>query len=1002
MRPRASSFHVGLRWCALAWVCALGMVTFTQQAHAQARSPKELLELVSQGDQAALRRSLEEDPPPAPGLFYSVRSRAFYEPRMSLAAVLGDNQLKLKLARAYLAAVPDWVWAQHRMRTALQDIGDLDGAIEMGEQMRKARHMLHAHEQVFLESRMALVFIDAGRYAQARETLAALKELEAKRQYASLGPRDQYWATRSSGHYYQAHCELALRTVRVEEALRDCARAVELRMTARGLVNQISNTEYVAGESRLAQGVALLSQIDMARAHALAGQHYSASRIFEGLATTTAEQVTGIHWGRGNLVQIFYQYANILLLQNQLARAASYAQTATQEALLAEAGFPGGETLRAYDTKLRIDLAAQAWDVMAADLAAVDKLTEGNAFLQARTRYPVPRALLAHRQGQHGQALALMDAQVSTLRASLGEQHSEWALVLGLRGVVNPDTVAAGRDLAQAVALMVQPDLAGAEVADQGERRVLRRMVLEKFIATLRSDSPASALSLGFAAADLLRTNAVQKSIQAAALRHSFSDPALTQAVRQLQDAESSLQTLVDRLNSLPASGAGNEAQLQQLTAQIYAAQKVRGESQAAMGQQYARFTRLTRPAPASLQEVQRRLRAGEVMIALYPLASGTAVWRISADGGLQFHMADLHAEAIDRSVAQLRRTLDVADRGSRMPAFDSATSQQLYAQLVAPVLTAQDHATPRHLVFSLSGSLTQLPMAVLRPGDGPQPWLIQRHAVSQITSASSWMVLRDVDHQRRGNEVLLAWGDPLFAGTAAAAPSAAPVRAALPGRGSDALRVGAGFRYEQIPPLPETRDELVSIAQTLGANLNRDLLLGQAADRESVLAANRSGALGRRRVLAFATHGLIPGDLPDLSQPALAMARHQAHGDDPLAPLLTLSDILGLSVNADWVVLSACNTASSDGSSEEAISGLARGFFYAGARSVLATYWAVESHSAVLLTTETFRHHVSQPGTSRAESLRQAMLKVMATPALAHPAYWAPYALLGDGGGGP
>jgi CHAT domain-containing protein len=103
--------------------------------------------------------------------------------------------------------------------------------------------------------------------------------------------------------------------------------------------------------------------------------------------------------------------------------------------------------------------------------------------------------------------------------------------------------------------------------------------------------------------------------------------------------------------------------------------------------------------------------------------------------------------------------------------------------------------------------------------------------------------------------------------------------------------------------------------------------------------------------------------------------------------------------VNADWVVLSACNTASSDGSSEEAISGLARGFFYAGAKSVLATYWAVESNSAVLLTTETFQHHVNQPGASRAESLRQAMLKVMGTRELAHPAYWAPYALLGDGG---
>ena len=120
----------------------------------------------------------------------------------------------------------------------------------------------------------------------------------------------------------------------------------------------------------------------------------------------------------------------------------------------------------------------------------------------------------------------------------------------------------------------------------------------------------------------------------------------------------------------------------------------------------------------------------------------------------------------------------------------------------------------------------------------------------------------------------------------------------------------------------------------------------------------------------------------------------------NPLASLLTLEDVLGLKLNADWVVLSACNTAAADGGAGEALSGLARGFFYAGARSLLVTHWAVETESAKLLTTGTFSFQAANPGASKAESLRQAMLKVMAMPQYSHPAYWAPYALVGMAGG--
>jgi CHAT domain-containing protein len=164
------------------------------------------------------------------------------------------------------------------------------------------------------------------------------------------------------------------------------------------------------------------------------------------------------------------------------------------------------------------------------------------------------------------------------------------------------------------------------------------------------------------------------------------------------------------------------------------------------------------------------------------------------------------------------------------------------------------------------------------------------------------------------------------------------------------------------------------------------------------VLTQNKNGNLAKQRVVAFATHGLMAGDLPNLTQPALAMAGTKDDATNVLAPLLTLEDVLTLKLNADWVVLSACNTAAADGKAEEALSGLARGFFYAGSRSLLVTHWAVDSESAVTLTTETFKNYQSKPTQAKAESLRQAMLTVMSNPDTAHPTYWAPYALVGDG----
>jgi CHAT domain-containing protein len=197
------------------------------------------------------------------------------------------------------------------------------------------------------------------------------------------------------------------------------------------------------------------------------------------------------------------------------------------------------------------------------------------------------------------------------------------------------------------------------------------------------------------------------------------------------------------------------------------------------------------------------------------------------------------------------------------------------------------------------------------------------------------------------------------------------------------------------------------AIAVALDADLTQDVFLGRRANETTIKSLDLSGF----KVLAFATHGLVPGDLNGLTQPALALSSPQVTGDKDDG-LLTMGEILGLKLDADWVVLSACNTGSGQGAGAEAVSGLGRAFFYAGTRALLVSNWPVETTSAKALTTDLFHRQAADAGLSRAEALRRAMLALIdeggATDAAtgkvvfsyAHPIFWAPFSLIGDGGG--
>lgn len=202
----------------------------------------------------------------------------------------------------------------------------------------------------------------------------------------------------------------------------------------------------------------------------------------------------------------------------------------------------------------------------------------------------------------------------------------------------------------------------------------------------------------------------------------------------------------------------------------------------------------------------------------------------------------------------------------------------------------------------------------------------------------------------------------------------------------------------EQLVQLPGTRDEVQAIAKSLGADQS-DIKLGLDA---TVTAVGHS-KLDQYRIVYFATHALVAGELEKFNkakaEPALVLTMPDKPTDLDDG-LLQASEVAQLKLNADWAVLSACNTASSDGVGAEALSGLARAFLYAAARSLVVSHWDVSDEATTSLMSNLFDLSAKKPYLSHGEALREATLKLLdeaKTNDEAHPRTWAPFVVVGE-----
>ena len=505
----------------------------------------------------------------------------------------------------------------------------------------------------------------------------------------------------------------------------------------------------------------------------------------------------------------------------------------------------------------------------------------------------------------------------------------------------------------------------------------------------------AEVLTDSYEIAQRASSSAAANAVSKLAARFAAGTGELAALVRKDQDLTAEAEVLdktVIAFVSKPPSQRSAAAE-DQVRTRIAEVKAEREKLQQTFNERFPDYAALSKPQPVSLEETQTLLADDEALL-VFDLGPQSYAWIITA------HDADwteikVSAKDLDTQVQALRALLTARQR------FDPALAYKLYQETFGAF--AAKIASKQRLSIVTNGALTSLPPQLLVTKDPTgkklrdMDWLIRSHTVTILPSVASLKVLRGRSQASSVRKPMIAFADPVFSKAARIRAqqqfATRSITSFYRGTQVDVAAIG-----DYLPQLPGTRKEAQQIATELKAD-PADIRLGLNATETAV----KQARLDQYRIVYFATHGLVAGDLElfakDKAEPALVLSIPEKP-DDFDDGLLIASEIAQLKLDADWVVLSACNTAAEEKPGAEALSGLARAFFYAGARSLVVSHWSVSDEATARLMIGTFRASARDAKLSHAEALRQSMLAMIDAAKSddeANPRLWAPFVVVGE-----
>ncbi len=516
------------------------------------------------------------------------------------------------------------------------------------------------------------------------------------------------------------------------------------------------------------------------------------------------------------------------------------------------------------------------------------------------------------------------------------------------------------------------------------------------YAETLKDETARQGLyAEAFDAFQLVRTGFIDKTIAKTQARLANDDPKIAALVEELQSAQRQVyvaraeladeQALPDQERSAIA-----ETRLQQTMAEQWRRANTLNQQ---LADQFPAYHQIANPRPLQLTELRLRLSDREALVS-FIVGKKQSFIQITRRQGNYIEKISEGEAALGQTVKALRSALEI--QGGSVNEFDLQRAHDLYLSLFGRL--EQHLQGVDHLIIAASGPLASLPFGLLVTASPKSKnyaealWLGQKFSLSHTPSIQAFYALRSATPRRAPPKLMLAMGAPSLLG------------AAVSGRGDALAMARDGCRPDgpmnantlrALNPLPETATELKSVAQLLGADKST-VLLGDQASEENL----RQQSLQDYSVLYFATHGLLPGELKCQAEPGLVLSPPEVQAaTKDRDGLLDASEIAALKLNADLVVLSACNTAGGGGKfGGEALSGLAEAFFFAGARSLVVSHWQVPSAATAQLMTAMFGVLGPELKGGAGPALRAAQGRLIAQQNTAHPFFWAAFVVVGDG----
>jgi CHAT domain-containing protein len=643
--------------------------------------------------------------------------------------------------------------------------------------------------------------------------------------------------------------------------------------------------------------------------------------------------------------------------------------------------------------------------------------------------------------GKYDEAMELIENAYQKTENLLGKNNLQTAELLALRGMMNNsinNLESAYLDFSEAIPLIVQSKTYIANRLTNHRYQLIIESYLDlltklggSFIEKRYSFS-ASAIALE--ASMRLSESTVQSALIASTGRMSIQNPKLKELARTEQDTQQQVIAYQNLIQTLLAKRFDDTdyqtiKNLRDMVNKLSAAREIIIDEIERQFPDYANLVNFRQP---SLADIQRILKPDEVIISISTTENSTYVFAVHPSGSPEMVRLQIGRKDLEALVSGIKKSLyPNSFLLGQLPSYDFSKAYELYSLLLKPIEDSWKNS--KHLIFSTSGPLGQIPFSILitKPFQLAEekvilfsnyrnaPWLIKRSSINTVPSVGSLVALRSISRETGPKEAFVGFGDPLFNKSQLALTlnekkiqqgGKNAERTKLDIRGIRVIKDGnlddkmlASCKIESLERLPDTTDELLSLAEALNADPVRDVYLGKKASEKQV----KSMDLSNRQVVAFASHALVPYDLDGLDQPAIALSAPSVTGDKDDG-LLTMAEILDLKLNADWVVLSACNTGAAEGAGAEAVSGLGRAFFYAGTKAVLVSMWPVETSSAKKLTTSIFQHLKENVDIDKAQAHQMAMIELIEGPGLldkdgriiasyAHPLFWAPFIIVGD-----